>query len=123
MALDDAVLPRDAETGAVIVRRDDPAVGYLMLDTEAGTCLAVFTDEDLAARFIDSTRQLAGTSAIAVAIETPDQFLRLAGMLPPICTAVAFDPPGVVGGRARWVVALTDVVVAVRSVQSESEGE
>jgi hypothetical protein len=83
--------------------------GYLVLDADGSTCLAVFTDEDLAERF---TRTV-GYDGRPAAARTPRQFIALAAGLPPVCTYVAFDPPPKVGGRARWVVPLRQVLTAL----------
>jgi hypothetical protein len=79
--------------------------GYLVLDADGSTCLAVFTDEDLAMRFVADV----GFDGGPLPVETPDQFLGLASRLPEICQYAAFDPPSRVGARARWVVTLGEV--------------
>src|SRR3954449_2796471 len=79
--------------------------GYLVLDADGSTCLAVFTDEDLALRFVGE----GGFDGGPLPVETPEQFLRLAGRLPEVCQYAAFDPPSRVGARARWVVSLSEV--------------
>ena len=90
---------------------DEPgAPGYLVLDADGSTCLAVFTDEDLAQRFVATAAFDGGP----LPVETPEQFVRLIRRLPPICTYAAFDPPARVGARARWVVPLTEVLRALR---------
>ena len=91
-------------------RSGDP-IGYLMLDVEGGTCLAVFTDDDLAERFIRATEFGNGATR---ALENPDAFISLVNWLPDLCRYVAFDPPGRVGARARWVVPLSDVLRELR---------
>jgi hypothetical protein len=92
--------------------------GYLVLDADGSTCLAVFTDEDLALRFVGE----AGFDGGPLPVETPEQFLRLAGRLPEICRYAAFDPPSRVGARARWVVALEEVARALGAAREEGEG-
>jgi hypothetical protein len=79
--------------------------GYLVLDADGSTCLAVFTDEDLAMRFVADV----GFDDGPLPVETPEQFLGLASRLPEICQYAAFDPPSRVGARARWVVTLAEV--------------
>ena len=86
-------------------------IGYLMLDVEGGTCLAVFTDEDLADRFIRSTEFANGSTR---ALDDPGEFIGLVNWLPDLCRYIAFDPPGQVGGRARWIVPLSDVLRELR---------
>jgi hypothetical protein len=98
---------------------DADAAGYLVLDVDGGTCLAVFTDEDLAQRFMREV-SFDGTP---LAVETPDQFWQLARRLPTICTYAAFDPPPRVGGRARWVVPLGDVLRALEAAQRELDSQ
>ena len=90
--------------------------GYLVLDVDGGTCLAVFTDEDLADRFVAAVDFDGGP----LPVDTPDQFWQLARRLPTICTYAAFDPPPKVGGRARWVVPLGDVLRALAAAQDEN---
>ena len=101
---------QDADAGA-----DPGSAGYLVLDVDGGTCLAVFTDEDLAQRFVKEVQFEGGP----LPVETPDQFWQLARRLPRICTYAAFDPPPKVGGRARWVVPLVDVLKALVAAQRE----
>ena len=83
--------------------------GYLVLDADGSTCLAVFTDEDLALRFVADV----GFDGGPLPVETPEQFIGLAGRLPEICQYAAFDPPSRVGARARWVVPLKQVLTAL----------
>jgi hypothetical protein len=109
------VLGRDG-TGAESAS-DSP--GYLVLDADGSTCLAVFTDEDLAQRFVDDV----GFDGGPLPVDTPDQFLGLAGRLPPVCQYAAFDPPSRVGARARWVVPLTEVARALETARDEADGE
>jgi hypothetical protein len=92
--------------------------GYLVLDADGSTCLAVFTDEDLAQRFVGEV----GFDGGPLPVETPEQFLRLAGRLPDFCRYAAFDPPSRVGARARWVVALAEVSRALEAARDEGEG-
>ena len=97
----------DAEAAAA-------AAGYLVLDAADGsTCLAVFTDEDLAERF---TRTVDFPGRL-VAATTPAEAERLLVALPRVCTHAAFDPPPRVGGRARWVVPLAEVTRALRALE------
>ena len=97
----------------------DEAPGYLVLDADGSTCLAVFTDEDLAQRFVGDVSFDGGP----LPVETPEQFLGLARRLPAICQYAAFDPPSRVGTRARWVVPLTEVARALQAAREEVEGE
>lgn len=93
--------------------------GYLVLDADGSTCLAVFTDEDLAQRFVGDV----GFDGGPLPVDTPEQFLHLARRLPPVCQYAAFDPPARVGARARWVVPLTEVARALEAAREEFEGE
>ena len=93
--------------------------GYLVLDADGSTCLAVFTDEDLAQRFVGDVSFDGGP----LPVETPEQFLGLARRLPAICQYAAFDPPSRVGARARWVVPLTEVARALRAARDETGDE
>lgn len=90
----------------------DPA-GYLVVDADGSTCLAVFTDEDLAERFVGGV----GFDGGPLPVETPEQFGSLAGRLPPVCQYAVFDPPPRVGARARWVVPLREVLRALERAQ------
>jgi hypothetical protein len=96
---------------------DSSSPGYLVLDADRSTCLAVFTDEDLAQRFVKEAQFAGGP----LPVETPEQFWQLARRLPSICTYAAFDPPPKVGGRARWVVPLGEVLRALAATQREFE--
>ena len=93
--------------------------GYLVLDADGSTCLAVFTDEDLAQRFVDDS----GFDGGPLPVDTPAQFLRLVRRLPAICEYAAFDPPSRVGARARWVVTLAEVARALEAARDEREGD
>ena len=93
---------------------DDP--GYLVLDADGATCLAVFTDEDLAQRFVDDV----GFGGGPLPVDGPEQFESLARRLPEICQYVAFDPPSRVGARARWVVALGEVLRALDRARDDA---
>lgn len=93
--------------------------GYLVLDADGSTCLAVFTDEDLALRFVADV----GFDGGPLPVETPEQFLGLAGRLPEICQYAAFDPPSRVGARARWVVSLSEVRRALDAARDASSDE
>jgi hypothetical protein len=104
------VLGRDADGFA-----GDEAPGYLVLDADGSTCLAVFTDEDLAQRFVDDV----GFAGGPLPVDAPEQFESLARRLPPICQYAAFDPPSRVGARARWVVALTEVLQALARARDQ----
>jgi hypothetical protein len=105
------------DEGAV---RLGPDSGFLVLDAADGsTCLAVFTDEDLAERFVAGS----GFPGRPVGIETPRRFVAVARHVPPVCTHAAFDPPPQVGGRARWVVPLKQVLAAMEFVEPAGEGE
>jgi hypothetical protein len=105
----------------VVVGRDEPAdtsaPGYLVLDADGSTCLAIFTDEDLAQRFVKEADFDGGPQSV----DTPDQFWQLARRLPTICTYAAFDPPPRIGGRARWVVPLGEVLRALAAVEREPQ--
>jgi hypothetical protein len=92
--------------------------GYLVLDADGSTCLAVFTDEDLAQRFVGDV----GFGGGPLPVETPEQFISLARRLPAICQYAVFDPPSRVGARARWVVALAEVSRALEAARDEAEG-
>ena len=105
------VLGRDAQTG------DSP--GYLVLDADGSTCLAVFTDEDLAQRFVGAV----GFEGGPLPVDTPEQFARLLRRLPTFCTYAMFDPPPKVGARARWVVPLTEVLRALEEARERMEEE
>ena len=105
------------DQAAVAAGRDAP--GYLVLDADGSTCLAVFTDEDLAQRFVDDV----GFDGGPLPVDTPEQFLGLAGRLPEICQYAAFDPPSRVGARARWVVSLPEVARALEAARDEADGE
>src|SRR4051812_50196604 len=103
------------DEGAV---RLGPDSGFLVLDAADGsTCLAVFTDEDLADRFVAGS----GFPGRPVGIETPRRFVAVARHVPPVCTHAAFDPPPQVGGRARWVVPLQQVLAAMEFVEPPGE--
>jgi hypothetical protein len=93
--------------------------GYLVLDADGSTCLAVFTDEDLALRFVADV----GFDGGPLPVETPEQFIGLAGRLPEICQYAAFDPPSRVGARARWVVTLSEVRRALDAARDASSDE
>jgi hypothetical protein len=93
--------------------------GYLVLDADGSTCLAVFTDEDLAQRFVGDV----GFDGGPLPVDTPEQFLGLARRLPEICQYAAFDPPSRVGARARWVVPLTEVARALQKARDEAGEE
>jgi hypothetical protein len=102
------VLGRDAQ--------DPDSPGYLVLDADNSTCLAVFTDEDLAQRFVDDV----GFEGGPLPVEGPEQFESLARRLPDVCQYVAFDPPSRVGARARWVVGLGEVLRAVDRAREDA---
>ena len=104
----------------VVLGRDaqEPDVpGYLVLDADGSTCLAVFTDEDLAQRFVTAV----GFEGGPLPVDTPEQFIRLLRRLPAICTYAVFDPPPRVGARARWVVPLAEVVRALEEARERME--
>lgn len=90
--------------------RPGPDSGFLVLDADGSTCLAVFTDEDLAGRFVEASGFTNGVPAV---VDAPREFMELAAYLPPVCRYVAFDPPPRVGARARWVMSLADVLRAI----------
>src|SRR5437016_2836282 len=110
------VLGGGADAGGGAAESQQP--GYLVLDADGSTCLALFTDEDLAQRFVDE----AGFDGGPLPVDTPEQFLRLVRRLPAVCEYAAFDPPARVGARARWVVTLPDVLRALEAVRDQSEG-
>lgn len=110
------VLGREGDAGA---EASGEPPGYLVLDADGSTCLAVFTDEDLAQRFVGDVDFDGGP----LPVDTPEQFASLAGRLPPICQYAAFDPPSRVGAQARWVVALPEVLRALKRARDEAEGE
>src|SRR4051794_8755822 len=95
------------DEGAV---RLGPDSGLLVLDAADGrTCLAVFTDRDQAERVVAGP----GVPGRPVAIDRPGRFGAVARHVPPVCTHAAFDRPPQVGGRARWVVPLKQVLAAM----------
>ena len=119
-------LPEELPAGAflasmpwwVVLGREDEAArtggadadpGFLVLDADGSTCLAVFTDEDLAQRFVEAAEFDGGP----LPVDTPRQFASLARRLPHFCDYAAFDPPPHVGARARWVVPMRDVLAAL----------
>jgi hypothetical protein len=97
----------------------DAGPGFLVLDADGSTCLAVFTDEDLAQRFVDAAEFDGGP----LPVETPQQFASLARRLPAFCEYAAFDPPPHVGARARWVVPLAGVLEALREAEDDVDGD
>ena len=105
----------------VVLGREDrgEVPGYLVLDADGSTCLAVFTDEDLAQRFVGDVAFDGG----ALPVDTPEQFLHLARRLPAVCQYAAFDPPSRVGARARWVVPLSEVARALAAARNAFEEE
>jgi hypothetical protein len=98
--------------------RPGPDSGFVVLDADGSTCLAVFTDEDLAARFVDGSGLRQGA---ATQLESPRAFLEMARFLPPVCQYVAFDPPPRVGARARWVLALADVMKVLEPLSDDDD--
>jgi hypothetical protein len=106
------VLGRDADAPG-----QPEAPGYLVLDADGSTCLAVFTDEDLARRFVDDV----GFAGGPLPVDAPEQFESLARRLPPICQYAAFDPPSRVGARARWVVPLAEVLLALARARDDQD--
>jgi hypothetical protein len=112
------VLGREGAGVEVVPGGPGELPGYLVLDADGSTCLAVFTDEDLAQRFVGEV----GFDGGPLPVETPDQFLRLARRLPEICQYAAFDPPSRVGARARWVVPLTEVARALATARDDADG-
>src|SRR5687768_593040 len=82
----DAGEPDAGGIGAGITAGEPP--GYLVLDADGSTCLAVFTDEDLAQRFVGDV----GFDGGPLPVDTPEQFASLARQLPPVCQYAAFDP-------------------------------
>src|SRR3954471_563644 len=83
------VLGREGSGGAEGAEGGGGPPGYLVLDADGSTCLAVFTDEDLALRFVGAVEFDGGP----LPVNTPEQFTRLLRRLPPICTYAMFDPP------------------------------
>ena len=105
------VMTRPAAGPVVGTIRPGADSGFLVVDADDGsTCLAVFTDDDLAGRFAAA----AGFPGVPTAVARPRDFVALAGFLPPVCTYAAFDPPGRVGARARWFVPLGRLLAALR---------
>jgi len=104
---------------AVAAAQQEDSPGYLVLDADGSTCLAVFTDEDLAQRFVTDV----GFDGGPLPVDTPEQFLGLARRLPAICQYAAFDPPSRVGARARWVVPMAEVTQALETARDEAEGD
>ena len=113
------VLGREHETAGSAPLDGGESPGYLVLDADGSTCLAVFTDEDLAQRFVGDVEFDGGP----LPVDTPEQFLGLARRLPAICEYAAFDPPSRVGARARWVVPLTEVARALQKARDEAGEE
>jgi len=113
------VMTRPAAGPAAGTVRPGPDSGFLVVDADGSTCLAVFTDDDLAGRFAAA----AGFTGVPTAVARPRDFVALAGYLPPICTYAAFDPPGRVGARARWVLPLAQVLAALRLHDPPDESE
>lgn len=109
--------PRSDEPGAGAGPLAPP--GYVVIDVEDSTCLAVFTDEDLAERFAAAAGFGRG---LVVAAETPAAFRRLIASLPPLCGHAAFDPPPRVGARARWVVPMAQVLSALEASEQDEGG-
>ena len=110
----------------VVLGQEEPAAGaggatpgYLVLDADGSTCLAVVTDEDLAQRFVGAVDFNGGP----LPVSTPEQFVRLLRRLPPICTYAMFDPPPKVGARARWVVPLIEVLRALEEARERMNEE
>ena len=93
----------------------DAGPGFLVLDADGSTCLAVFTDEDLAQRFVEAVEFEGGP----LPVDTPRQFVSLARRLPQFCEYAAFDPPPHVGARARWVVPIREVLAAVEAADRQ----
>ena len=112
------VLGREHEEANAARADGGESPGYLVLDADGSTCLAVFTDEDLAQRFVGDV----GFDGGPLPVDTPEQFLGLAGRLPAICEYAAFDPPSRVGARARWIVPLTEVARALEAARDEVNG-
>jgi len=113
------VLGREHEAASPTSPDGGESPGYLVLDADGSTCLAVFTDEDLAQRFVGDV----GFDGGPLPVDTPEQFLGLARRLPAICEYAAFDPPSRVGARARWVVPLTEVARALQKARHEAGEE
>lgn len=113
------VLGREHEDARDAASEAGERPGYLVLDADGSTCLAVFTDEDLAQRFVGDV----GFDGGPLPVDTPDQFLGLARRLPEICQYAAFDPPSRVGARARWVVPLTEVARALEAARDDGDAE
>ena len=113
------VLGRERADASSAGERTAERPGYLVLDADGSTCLAVFTDEDLAQRFVGDV----GFDGGPLPVETPEQFLGLARRLPEVCQYAAFDPPSRVGARARWVVTLTEVARALEAARDEMREE
>ena len=98
----------------------DAGPGFLVLDADGSTCLAVFTDEDLAQRFVEAV----GFEGGPLPVDTPRQFVLLSRRLPSFCEYAAFDPPPHVGARARWVVPIREVLAALEVAdRAAREGE
>src|SRR4051794_12150017 len=98
---------------------DSPRPRHPVLDADGRTGPALFTDEDLAQRFVDES----GFDGGPLPVDTPAQFLGLVRRLPSICEYAAFDPPSRVGARARWVVTLAEVARALEAAHDDREGE
>ena len=75
--------------------------GAVTLGASDGTwSLVLFTDEDLAQRFMRDADLPGRTRPVS----TPADLRALIQRFEPQCRYVAFDPPPRVGGRARWVI-------------------
>jgi hypothetical protein len=83
---------------------------YTIEGTDQEPCVALFTDEDLAQRFVDETT----SQAVVAALDTPEQLLETLSIFARQCPYVAFDASGRVGSVAKWVVPIGEVVKRVQ---------
>lgn len=83
---------------------------YTIEGTDREPCVALFTDEDLAQRFVDETTN----EAVVAALDTPEQLLETLSIFARQCPYVAFDASGRVGSVAKWVVPIGEVVKRVQ---------
>jgi hypothetical protein len=106
--LDRAGLELDDEAGMAIPGQEMNF--YTIEGTDAEPCVALFTDEDLAQRFVDETTN----EAVVAALDTPEQLVETLAIFARQCPYVAFDASGRVGSVAKWVVPIHDVLKRVQ---------
>lgn len=106
--MDRAGLDLDDEAGMVIPGQEMNC--YTIEGNDAEPCVALFTDEDLAQRFVDETTN----EAVVAALDTPEQLIETLSIFARQCPYVAFDASGRVGSVAKWVVPISEVVKRVQ---------